>query len=169
VVGGLVAAGDCRDAEGAAVTHLTEYHIPGSVKAGKLKVRRWREFMASAKKFKDGDVVITITTWKKRRSLEANSLYWVGFITPVAEFTGNEPAEIHAYFKRLFLPRQRIVLCDQNGEVLDEVEVEALTTTKLSPLEFSDYLRAIAGWAFEKCNGLVLKSNKYDEPKREAA
>lgn len=142
----------------------TEYQLPARIRGGKLLVRRWKPMLDAAKEFADGEVVITITTWKKRRSLDANALYWVGFITPVSEATGNEPAEVHAYFKRLFLPRQRIVLCDRQGEVLDDVEVEALTTTKLTVTEFSDYLRAIAGWAFEKL-GLVLKSNR-GEPER---
>lgn len=116
----------------------------GRVTRGKLRVRRWVSHLPMA----DGDVLITIERVRATRSLEANALYWAGYIAPLADYTGYTPKQMHAYCKQRFLPKQVIVIVDrQTGEVVDQADLAHLTTTTLTPQEFSDYLHDIADFA----------------------
>jgi hypothetical protein len=115
----------------------------GRVRGGKIRVRAWRPV-----RMPDGEVTITVERARARRSNEANSLYWAGYVAPLADYTGLTPLTMHAYLKQRFLPRQQIEIVDKStGATIDETEIAALTTTKLTPTEFSDYLREIGDFA----------------------
>jgi hypothetical protein len=115
----------------------------GRITKGKLHVRGWK-----ALRMKDGEVFITIERARAIRSLEANALYWAGYVHPLADYTGYTPKEIHAYLKKRFLPKQRIEIVDKKtGVVLDEQDLDQLTTTTLTSTEFSAYLHEIAEFA----------------------
>lgn len=115
----------------------------GRIRDGKLHVRGWRPL-----ELRDGEVLITVERAHAIRSLDANALYWAGFVRPLSDYTGYTPKQMHAYLKKRFLPKQRIEIVDKRtGAVVDDVELEALTTTKLTTIEFSDYLHEIAEFA----------------------
>lgn len=72
---------------------------------------------------------------EETRSLSQNAYYWV-YLDVIAGETGHTPKELHALFKRKFLPRTfKLVL----GE---HVEMEE-TTTELKKSEFTEYLDRI--------------------------
>jgi hypothetical protein len=118
-------------------------HFTGRVTNGELRVRGFKRVP-----LKDGEVLVTIERAHAIRSPDQNALYWVGYVHPLAEYTGNSPKWMHAYLKARFLPKQRITIVDKRtGEVVDEVDLASLTTTALTVAEFSDYLHDIAEFA----------------------
>lgn len=124
--------------------------LTGTLHKGKLRVRRWPSFAD----WKDGEVLITIERATATRSLEQNAAYWVGYVHPLAEYSGATANEMHLYLKQRFLPLEkrqlkRLVLCDRNGEIVDDVTLDLSTTTKLDKEEFSTYLQDISVFAGE--------------------
>jgi len=81
-------------------------------------------------------------TWRKKRSLNQNSLMWKwinDLAAKVSDETGHTPQEIHEYFKAQFLT-PRIV------EIAGET-IEIRTTTTLSTAEMHDYMERIYAWS----------------------
>lgn len=86
--------------------------------------------------FKEGqDVTLSVSAYKKTRSLKANSYYWL-ILTVIADSTGHTPDEIHETLKQLHLPKRFI----KYGQ--KEVELPPTTST-LTTDEFSEYLEKI--------------------------
>lgn len=84
---------------------------------------------------------VTVVRYQKRRSLSQNALYWkwcnvVAAI--VADDTGMDIDEVHAFFKAKFLPAKIIEIAGQT--------VEHRTTTKLTTAEMSDYMTRITAF-----------------------
>lgn len=130
----------------------------GRVEGGHLKIRNQRALKAEFQKWKDGEVTVTIERAHATRSLDANALYWVGYVQPLSEHTGYTPMEIHAYLKKKFLPNQHLMIQNAAGEIVDETDLEP-STTKLNNVEFSEYLHLIQAWAAEAL-GIDLGSNR---------
>lgn len=136
----------------------SEYVISGTVKDGVLSVPQLEKLFAAVKRWKNGDVLITVERVHATRSLEQNALYWTGYVRPLADFTGYDPRWIHAYLKKRFLPAKHLLIQNRHGEVVEEADVDALTTTRLNKNEFTEYLQAIEGWAAEL--GVSVGSNR---------
>jgi hypothetical protein len=125
-----------------------DYVASGFVRQGKLKLRQKLAFERACAAWPDGEVIVRIEPARATRSRPANALYWAGYVAPLAAHTGCSPLVMHAYLKRRFLPAQhRIIIHDQQGVVVDDVALEALTTTTLTKDEFSVYLTDIAAFA----------------------
>lgn len=107
----------------------------GRVENKKLKLdneRRWLDHVASL----DGkEVEVLIRKVKKSRTLDQNKLYWF-YLEIVSEYTGSLSEDLHEYFKRKFLPPQKIT-------VMGKTIVIPRSTTRLSTHEFSEYLDKI--------------------------
>lgn len=104
-------------------------------------------------------VTITVEKQHATRSLDQNALYWVGYVNPLADYTGYTPNEMHAYLKKRFLPKQRIEIVDKrSGVVVDEQDLEQLTTTTLNKIEFGEYLDEIKAFAIGL--GVTVGSNR---------
>jgi hypothetical protein len=128
----------------------------GYVKRGKLTVRHRQRLVAALARWKDCDVIVTVEKAHATRSLEQNSLYWAGYVEPVAEYTGNSAMWVHGFFKKRFLPKQQFDIVDpRTGEVLDTDDLDQPTTTVLNKVEFSEYLNAIEEWTLDTFHGLV--------------
>ena len=84
------------------------------------------------------DVVITIEKEKDYRTLSMNRLYWL-FLNTIENETGTSANEIHEIAKRKFLPPRFVKFKDE------EIKLPA-TTTKLSKIDFSNYLTKISDW-----------------------
>lgn len=135
----------------------------GLVEAGVLKALRNRKALdAWAVELHDAEIIVTFEKAHATRNVDQNALYWVGYVNPIAEYTGNSPKWVHAYLKSKFLPKQRITIVDKKtGVIVDECDLEQLTTTVLTKLEFSDYLSDIAEWVAEEFHGqVVVGSNR---------
>lgn len=129
-----------------------EYTFNACIEEGRLKVglpvlHQMREALTHWQRC---PVVVTVERQYATRNLDQNALYWVGYVNPLAEWTGNSPKWMHAYLKKRFLPKQKIEIVDQRtGQVVDECELDQLTTTQLTLVEFSNYLNEITEFAQE--------------------
>jgi len=138
-----------------------EYVFTARIEEGRLKVGlRVLEAMREAlMHWQRCPVTITVEKQHAIRSLDANALYWVGYVNPLADYTGYTPKEVHAYLKRRFLPKQRIEIVDKRtGVVVDEQDLEQLTTTTLNQIEFGEYLDEIK--TFAERIGVSVGSNR---------
>ena len=137
---------------------MTEIVATGRVIAGKLHTRNRARIDAELAKWKDGEVLVTVAKAHATRSVDQNAVYWVGYIKPLAEHTGYTPLQMHAYCKRKFLPSQHLVIQDAHGVVIDEADIDTLTTTSLNNVEFGQYLHEIA--EFAQSLGVEVGSNR---------
>lgn len=132
-------------------------------KDGKVRLRNSKAFDSWSERIRDGqELFFTCEPAHATRSLDQNALYWVAYIKPICDYTGNPPKWMHAYLKKKFLPKQRIVIVDRKtGEIVDEQDLDQLSTTLLNKIEFGDYLREIEEWVLEEFHGaVVVGSNK---------
>lgn len=118
------------------------------VKNGALSgVRNRKALDAWTEKLRDAEVVVTFEKAHATRSADQNALYWAGYVQPLADHTGYTAMEMHSYLKQRFLPKQHLMIQDANGAVVDETDIEALSTTKLNKIEFGEYLNEIEALA----------------------
>lgn len=75
-----------------------------------------------------------------KRTLTQNAYYWV-YLTVLEREFGNAADDLHDYFKHKFLPRDFVTIRGKKGKVTFE---RIKSTTKLSKLEFGEYLDKIA-------------------------
>lgn len=134
-----------------------EFVATGTVQGGVLTLRNRRKLDQALKRWKDCEVVVTIEQAHATRSLEQNALYWVAYVNPLAEYTGYSAKWMHAYLKKRFLPSRRLLIQDKHGVVVDERDIDALTTTTLNKVDFGEYLHAIEEFAMEL--GVTVGSN----------
>lgn len=80
-------------------------------------------------------VTVVVKKLKKLRSLKSNAYYWV-YLGLIAEETGNDMNDLHNYFKDKHLPKKEIY-------IQGEPKLVAPSTTTLSTVEMSEYIRAI--------------------------
>lgn len=132
---------------------MGEFITTGRVKQGRLEIRRRQEMRNTIAKWKDGDVLITITPRRAARSMNQNAWYWGVIVEHLSEHTGHTPDELHELLKAMFLPK-RLAVQDQNGEIQGEYVIGG-STTKLNTLEFGEYCEAIRQWAAETL-GVVI-------------
>ena len=137
---------------------MKEYVGTGVVKGGQLKVRNSKAIEAEFKTWRDCEVIIRVEKAHATRSADQNSLYWVAYVQPLSDHTGYTPLEMHAYLKQRFLPKQHLLIQDAAGVVVDEADLDALTTTKLDKIEFGEYLHEIE--AFAQTLNVTVGSNR---------
>lgn len=125
----------------------TEFVTSVRLQAGVLKIKDRAHFEAGLKAMRDGEYLCRIEKARATRSTEVNALYWAGYVAPMADYTGHTPLEMHAYFKRAFLPKRHVMILNKDGVVIDETDLDGLTTTSLTADEFKNYLREIEALA----------------------
>ena len=90
----------------------------------------------------EGQRVVTETKkFKKKRSLEQNSYYWSVLIGILSREFGYETEEMHMVLREKFLR----IHDDKHPDF-----VIAKSTTKLTTVEFVEYIEKIQRWAAEK-------------------
>jgi len=106
----------------------------GEIKNGKLYIfnrENLLEYIATLK----GRVQILIDKIRSNRTLDQNRFYWF-YLSIIAKETGDNPNDLHEYFKRRLLPPRFV-------KVLGRTIRLPATTTKLSKSEFAEYLDKI--------------------------
>lgn len=88
--------------------------------------------------FKPGDEATLLITGKKPKRTEAQSRYYWVYLSEISRETGNDPDDLHEFFKAEFLPSKAV-------EVLGRVVIKRASTTTLTRTEFSEYIEKIAG------------------------
>ena len=86
-------------------------------------------------------VNILVTKFKKKRSLEQNSFYWGILIDILSREFGYESEEIHLMLREKFLR----IYDDKHPDF-----VIARSTTKLTTVEFVEYIEKIQRWAAQE-------------------
>jgi hypothetical protein len=142
---------------------VKEYQLTGFIRDGVLKLRGSKAAEREFKRWRDTEVIVTVERAHATRSLLSNSLYWAGYVNPVAEHTGYSPKQIHRLFKRMFLPKERIEIVNSRTGVVYEEDFEQLTTTTLTKFEFSEFLNEIQEWVIDTFDGkVIVGSNRED-------
>lgn len=77
---------------------------------------------------------------KTQRSGQQNRYYWL-YLGLISREYGNDVDDLHEYFRKRFLPRETFTIKGPKGNL----KVERIkSTTKLSKVEFGEYLDRIA-------------------------
>lgn len=126
---------------------VQEFVTPVRIVEGELQVTNPAHLESGLKAMVNGGYLLRLERPKATRSNAINAAYWVGYVGPMAEHTGYTPLEMHALFKSRFLPKRHLVIQDKDGVVIDEADVDNLTTTTLTQPEFSRYLKDIEALA----------------------
>lgn len=140
---------------------MKSHTFTARIEDGRLKVglRALEAMRLALAHWQRCQVTITVEKQHATRSLDQNALYWSGYVNPLAEYTGYTPFEMHAYLKKRFLPKQRIEIVDRrSGVVIDEQDLDQLTTTTLNKIEFGEYLDEIKAFALGL--GVIVGSNR---------
>lgn len=82
-----------------------------------------------------GEYELIFKKFKKTRTIRQNAYYWC-YLNIIERETGNDSNELHEYFKRKFLQPKLINVLGH------EIKIPG-STTKLSKLDFSDYIAKI--------------------------
>lgn len=120
----------------------------GFISNGKLRLHDSKGFNDSVLACKDMDVTLTISKKKVKRTLSANAYYRgvvVVLITEALNDLGHDvnTEEVHEFLKNKFNTKE--IISPETGEV----ETFAMSTSKLTSSEFSEYLQKIIIWAAE--------------------
>lgn len=135
---------------------MKAFEISGFVAEGVLKLRNSKRAAEEFEAWPDCEVTVTVEKQHATRSVDQNALYFAGYVRPVADYTGYSMNQIHALFKRKFLPKQRIDVVDKKtGVVVETVDLDQITTTVLNKIEFGEYLNDIKDWVEETFHGTV--------------
>jgi len=117
----------------------------GKIKNQKLTINNLKNFNRFISSLKNGCVVeIVVKKWRKKRSLNQNSLYWV-WLQIISEDLGYTTEELHDSFRSMFLT-------DRSKKI-----PLIRSTTALNTLEFIQYLKKIEKEANEL--GIILPAN----------
>lgn len=118
------------------------YSFTVEVHDGKLRptTEQQEQVRNYLQRFNGKVVKISIGPRSKGRSGQQNRYLWGVVYSAIAAETGHSPEEIHDACKAMFLPRDFIAVGRRDIEVTK-------STTKLSTVEFSDYVERIRSWA----------------------
>ncbi len=95
---------------------------------------RWRDFCK-----KNIGKTVRVDKPVKSRTLPQNRFYWF-YLRVISKETGNNEEDLHAFFRQKLLPKKFIKIVGKKGTY--EIE-DYKSTTKLTKLEFSEYLEKI--------------------------
>jgi hypothetical protein len=119
----------------------------GEVKEGKLKLDSPAKYLVYLSSLEGKRIELTLRKERNNRTLSQNAYYWGVVIEILGQHFGYEPEEMHEEMKRKFNPiHSKIDLEESFGG----------STTKLSTVEFSDYLDKVMRFATE--NGIYIPS-----------
>lgn len=133
--------------------------VTGTVTKGALDTKAAQAFWRSLNDF-NGLVLITLETYKSKRSQRQNSLMWAAHldaIVKIFEQSGNEMTrkDIHEWCKERFLPDEGRKAIIVNGEIVGERR----STTWLSTEGMNTYLTRLEVFIAE--NGGTIERVKH--------
>ncbi len=82
---------------------------------------------------------VEVREYRKKRTNNANSRYWVAVVTPIARHTGYEPEEMHEILKYKFLGMETVEI---GGKEIQKLR----STRKLTTQQFADYMLQCEAW-----------------------
>lgn len=100
------------------------------------------------------NIKVNIVRGKNTRKNEQNALYWV-WLNYLEQETGTPAADIHLYVKN-------VIIGFKYKEIFGLNVQEYITTTDLSPKEFSKYLSEFESWAHSFFGYTMPRPNQYN-------
>jgi hypothetical protein len=125
----------------------------GMIEKGVLTLAEPQTFIGYLHTLK-GEVEIIIRSPRKKRSNDQNEYYWGVVLKLIADQTGHTDEEVHEHLKWRFLRK--------HGR-LETVK----STTKLSTIEFEEYLSKVRQFASGELNIYVPLPNEVSEEDKE--
>lgn len=124
---------------------MKDLSFHGEVKQGRIKYDSPAKYLVLLSSLEGKRIELTIRKERNSRTLSQNAYYWGVVIEILAENYGYEPEEMHEALKFKFLKTHD-----------DSELVTVRSTTKLSTVEFGDYLDRIMRWAAQE--GIYIPS-----------
>ena len=112
----------------------------GMVKAGKLTIENRQGFMNHIAQFNGQRVAFHLTQYRKNRSVQQNAYYHGVIVAMIAEDTGNDYEDVHAFLRDKFLPRKLVTIANEEASV-------ATSTTQLLTDEFEVFTEKCRAFA----------------------
>lgn len=122
---------------------MNTFKFHGEVKQGKLKLDSPSSYLVYLSSLEGKRIELSLQKERNNRTLSQNAYYWGVIIEILGQHFGYEPDEMHEALKYKFLKIHE-----------DTGLISVRSTTKLSTLEFGDYLDRIIRWAAEE--GVVI-------------
>lgn len=115
-------------------------------------IKRLKDWLATLKSEKD-QILEVIIRKKTNNRTDRQNRYYRAYLKIIAKDTGDDPDNLHEYFKRTHLPPRYVRALGKDIRLPS-------STTKLSSIEFSEYIAKI-----EKESGIPTPNPKeiYDE------
>lgn len=132
----------------------------GTVLSSEIKFRQYERFKNSLEVFEGKDVEIIVRNKKKYRSNPQNRFYH-GCVVPCIKYAMeskgffiNNTEQVHELLKYKFLKGEMLNV--STGELIETIG----STTRLSTIDFEDYLTKIRKWASEYLDCIVPMPNE---------
>ena len=129
--------------------HNPVFH--GLVQQGKVKFDSPTKYAVYLSSLEGKRVEFTLLKERRNRSNQQNKLYWAVVVEILAEYFGYTAEELHSELKLKFNP------------IHSKLDPEAMiggSTTKLSTLEFIEYMDKIKRWAALEYNIYIPDANE---------
>lgn len=135
----------------------------GVVKNGKLELQNAKKFASELKIFEGDNVSLTLEKKKRKRSNQQSRYYW-GVVIPSVKyameakgFFVQSKEQVHELLKFKFLRTD--ILHVPTGEVIETIG----STTRLSTLDFENYLEQVRAWSASYLDCIVAMPNEQTE------
>jgi hypothetical protein len=137
--------------------------IIGNVENGKF-VPNSKEYFKKAFESYEGKIIeLSLKVWHKKRTNPQNSYYWGVVIELIKNYIndlGNDfdSDTIHELLRSLFLKTTKEIVNKESGEVksIDFIQ----STTKLSTIEFENYLESCKRYAAEQFDLIIPDADR---------
>ena len=140
-----------------------KHYFDGKVEHGKLTLWNQQEFTAQVQKFEGCAVQLSLSKGKTRTSQQNRFLFGVCYKL-IADYLGESPDTIHEILKAKFLHRTKEIT---NRETSETETIEyAGSTTKLTTIEFGEYVENIQRWASEFLSVIIPDPDGHAEETR---
>ena len=124
---------------------MNNYKFHGVVKQGRIKFDSPEKYLVYLAGLEGKRIELSLQKERNNRTLSQNAYYWGVVIEILGQHFGYEPDEMHEALKFKFLKTHE-----------DTGLITVRSTTKLSTIEFGDYLDRIIRWAAE--DGIYIPS-----------
>jgi hypothetical protein len=123
--------------------------LPAKIKGKKLIPANTRNYENALSLYEGLEVVITIAKPTKSRTNPQNAYLWAVPYRMISDETGNDIDSVHHYMAGMFLS-------EKTSGLIDQVK----STTRLTTVEFSEYIEKIIQWAAEFLNLYIELPNE---------
>ncbi len=125
-----------------------QIYMTGKVVEGEMQGIPRKRLKEELRHFEGKPIELIIRRKKKHRSNQQNRLYWV-YMGMIGEYLGYSKDEIHEICKYKFLKKE--TADETTGEIFQYIQ----STSKLSTVEFMEYIENLYKWSAETF-GLTL-------------